>query len=111
MVDDSVLVVEESPPGSTVVLSVFVFVSVWVEGPGTGTTVLVCVSLVGTTVVECVSTAGGFSTVVEHPARPITASAITAPIPYLDVFIILPRHSASSCCHERPSLSSARTAI
>ena len=88
VVDDSVLVellLPESDPGRMVVFSVVVFVFVLVEdeGPGTGITVFVCVSLVGTTVVVCVSVAGGFSTVVLQPVSPMTASASTAASPYL----------------------------
>ena len=78
--------------GTTVVFSVvvFVLVLVCVAGPGIGITVLVCVSFVGTTVVVCVSTAGGFSTVVLHPVRPIIASVKSAAIPKLCVFIFSP---------------------
>lgn len=73
------------PPGRTVVLSVCV--SVFVDGPGTGTTVVLCVDGPGTTVVVCVLVAGGFSTVASQPARPITAIAKRAAIPNSRVFM------------------------
>jgi hypothetical protein len=79
VLDVELLPPASDPLGTVVVLSVVVFVVVFVDGPGTGTTVVV--SLPGTTVVVCVLVDGGFSTLVSQPVRPITASAISAAMP------------------------------
>ncbi len=89
VLDDELAPPSPGLPGTTVVLSVDVFVVVFVDGPGTGTTVVVFVSLPGSTVVVCVFVVGGFSTVVSHPARPTSASANTAPTPYPFDFILM----------------------